>query len=139
VATGIRRAAPGLIVDAAGSAALLIALQYIGGKLSHQGAVSIATPAATICIRGGTATVDHGANGTQAINLTGILTIANGGGTIVMTRPGFVVTIMNWNTPPGQPERITNERVIHYIEYLSSKFAQDGGVPVITDSFVRGQ
>jgi hypothetical protein len=104
-------------------------LQYIGGKLSHQGAVSIATPAAAIGIRGGTATVDHGANGTQAINLTGILTITNGGGTIVVTRSGFVVTIMNWNTPPGQPERITNERVIHYIEYLSSKFTQDGGVP----------
>src|SRR6266581_4435927 len=94
-------------------------LQYIGGKLSHQGAVTIATPAATIGIRGGTTTVDHGAHGTQAINLNGILTITNGGGTIVVTRPGFVVTIMNWNTPPGQPVRVTAAQVIHY---MSSKF-----------------
>jgi hypothetical protein len=105
-------------------------LQYIGGKLSHQGAVTIATPAAVIGIRGGIGTVEHGTTiGTQAFNQNGILTIWNGGGTIVVTRPGFVVTIMNWNTPPGQPERVTKEQVIRYIEYLSSKFGQDGGVP----------
>jgi hypothetical protein len=103
-------------------------LQYIGGKLSHQGAVTIDTPAATIGIRGGTATVDHSAHVTHAINLNGILTITNGGGSIVVYRPGFVVTILNWNTPPGQPARVTAEQVIHYIEYLSSKFGQNGGV-----------
>ncbi len=105
-------------------------LQYIGGKLSHQGAVTITTPAAVIGIRGGIGTVEHSTpTGTQAFNQNGIVTITNGGGSIVVYRPGFVVTVLNWNTPPGQPERITNERVIHYIEYLSSKFAQDGGVP----------
>jgi FecR protein len=103
-------------------------LQYIGGKLSHQGAVTIDTPAATIGIRGGTATVDHGTNGTHAININGTLTIMNGGGSIVVYRPGFVVTVLNWNTPPGQPARVTAEQVIHYIEYLSSKFGQNGGV-----------
>jgi len=103
-------------------------LQYIGGKLSHQGAVTIDTPAATIGIRGGTTTVDHGTHGTQAININGTLTIVNGGGSIVVYRPGFVVTIMNWNTPPGQPVRVTAAQVIHYIEYLSSKFGQNGGV-----------
>jgi hypothetical protein len=103
-------------------------LQYIGGKLSHEGAVTIATPAAVIGIRGGTVTVDHGMNGTQAIDQNGTITITNGGGTIVVTRPGFVVTITNWNTPPGQPVRVTAAQVIHYIEYLSSKFGQNGGV-----------
>jgi FecR protein len=116
-------------------------LQYIGGKLSHQGAVTIATPAAAIGIRGGTANVDHdapGTHGTQAVNLNGILTITNGGGTIVVTRPGFIVTITNWYTPPGQPERITKERVIHYIEYLSSKFGQNGGVAGLTNGKIIG-
>jgi FecR-like protein len=103
-------------------------LQYIGGQLSHQGAVTITTPAATIGIRGGTATVDHGANGTQVVNQYGTITISNGGGTIVVTRPGFVVSITNWNTPPGQPAQVTADLVIHYIEYLSSKFGQNGGV-----------
>ena len=109
-------------------------LQYIGGKLSHEGAVTITTPAAVIGIRGGIGTVEHNTvehstpPGTQAFNQNGWMTITNGAGTIGI-RPGFIVTIINWNTPPGQPERITNERVIHYIEYLSSKFTQDGGVP----------
>jgi hypothetical protein len=103
-------------------------LQYIGGKLSHQGTVTIATPAAAIGIRGGTATVDHGTQGTQVVNQYGTITITNGGGTIVVTRPGFVVTILNWNTPAGQPVRVTVAQVIHYIEYLSSKFGQNGGV-----------
>jgi hypothetical protein len=105
-------------------------LQYIGGKLSHEGAVTITTPAAVIGIRGGTATVDHSAKqGTQVVTQNGTVTITNGGGTIVVYRPGFVVTITNWSTPPGQPARVTAEQVIHYIEYLSSKFGQNGGVP----------
>jgi hypothetical protein len=105
-------------------------LQYIGGKLSHEGAVTITTPAATIGIRGGIGTVAHTTTiGTQAFNQNGWMTITNAGGSIVISRPGFVVTILNWNTPPGQPERITKEQVIHYIEWLSSKFAQNGSVP----------
>jgi len=35
-------------------------LQYIGGQLSHQGAVTIETPAAVIGIRGATLNVSHG-------------------------------------------------------------------------------
>jgi hypothetical protein len=104
-------------------------LQYIGGQLSHQGAVTIQTPAAVIGIRGGTLDVSHGSGtGTQVINQYGTITISNAGGTIVITRPGFVVTITNWNTPPGQPTQVTAEQVIHYIEYLSSQFRQNGGV-----------
>jgi hypothetical protein len=102
-------------------------MQYIGGKLSHEGAVTVGTPEATIGIRGGTATMSQGPNGTTVINQFGTLTISNGGGTIVVTRPGFVVTIANWNAAPGQPVRVTDAQVIHYIEYLSSKFGQNGG------------
>ena len=46
-----------------------------------------------------------------------------------MTRPGFVVTIANWNTAPGQPTRVTAAEVNHDINTLSSKFGQNGGVP----------
>ena len=114
------------------------ALQYIGGQLSHQGAVTITTPAASIGIRGGTATVNQGANGTQVISQYGTITIQNGGGTIVVTRPGFVVTITNWNTPPGQPVQVTADQVIHYIEYLSSKTGQNGGVPGLNNLGAAG-
>jgi FecR protein len=104
-------------------------LQYIGGQLSHQGAVTITTPAATIGIRGATGTFSYGPNGAQIITQYGQFTITNGAGTIVVTRPGFVVTITNWNTLAGQPVPVTAEQVIHYIEYVSSKFGQNGGVP----------
>ena len=36
-------------------------VQYIGGQLSHQGAVTINTPAVAVGIRGGTVTITHGA------------------------------------------------------------------------------
>ena len=57
-------------------------LQYVGGQLSHQGAVTIGTPAATIGIRGGIGIVSVGPNGTQTSNLNGQQTIQNGAGTI---------------------------------------------------------
>jgi hypothetical protein len=105
-------------------------LQYIGGQLSHQGAVTIETPAATIGIRGATGTFDQGPNGLTFVSQSGgKFFIENGGGTMVVTRPGFVVTVVNWNTPPGQPVPVTADQVIHYIEFLSSKFGQNGGVP----------
>jgi hypothetical protein len=104
------------------------AMRYVGGKLSHQGEVTISTTEANIGIRGGTVTIIHGPNGTEVINHFGTITIQNGGGTIVVTRPGFVVTITNWNTPPGQPVRVTAAEIEYYIKYLSSKFGQNGGV-----------
>src|SRR5215469_13826330 len=55
-------------------------LQYIGGQLSHQGAVTVETPAAVIGIRGGIGVVSQGANGTQDFNLNGKHSIQNGAG-----------------------------------------------------------
>jgi hypothetical protein len=107
-------------------------LQYIGGKLSHQGAVTIGTPAAAVGVRGGTGTIIHGANGTQVINQYGSMTIMNAAGTVVLTRPGFAVTVRNWNTPPGQPTLVTAAQVDRNIKYLSSKTGQNGGVPGLT-------
>ena len=79
------------------------AMRYVGGQLSHEGAVTISTADATIGIRGGTATVIQGPNGTEVINHYGTITISNGTGTITITRPGFTVTITGWNVPLGQP------------------------------------
>src|SRR5271163_4784121 len=104
------------------------ALRYVGGKLSHEGEVTISTTAAHIGIRGGMATVVQGPNGTEVINHLGTITIQNGVGKIVVTRPGFVATITNWNTPPGQPVRVTAAETAYHIRYSSSKFGQNGGV-----------
>jgi hypothetical protein len=124
-------------------------LQYIGGQLSHQGAVTVETPAAVIGIRGGTVNVSHDNNpgtqnntptngGTQVLNQYGTITITNRRGTITITRPGFIVTILNWNTLPGQPVQVTAEQVIQYIEYLSSKSGQNGGVPGLNNLNTAG-
>jgi hypothetical protein len=105
------------------------ALRFVGGELSHQGDASIVTPAAAIGIRGGAVTVVQGKNGTHVINHFGIVTIHNGAGTTVIRRPGFEVTILNWNTPPGEPERVAAAEIAHYLELLTSKRGQNGGVP----------
>jgi hypothetical protein len=101
-------------------------LQYIGGQLSHQGAVTINTPAVAVGIRGGTVTINHGANGTQITSQYGTMTLTNGAGTTVVTQPGYTVTIANWKSPPGQPMRVEVDR---NIKKLSSKFGHNGGVP----------
>jgi hypothetical protein len=103
-------------------------LQYIGGQLSHQGAVTVETPAAVIGIRGGIGVVSQGANGTQDFNLNGKHSIQNGAGT-TNTITGFMVNIPNWNTPPGPPFPIPPDLALHNITILSSKFGQNGGVP----------
>jgi hypothetical protein len=103
-------------------------LQYIGGQLSHQGAVTINTPAVAVGIRGGTVTITHGANGTQITNQYGTITLTNAAGTTVVTQPGYTVRIADRKTPPGQPTQVTADEVRRNIKKLSSQFYQDGGV-----------
>src|SRR5689334_20506191 len=67
-------------------------LQYVGGQLSHQGAVTITTPAATIGIRGGIGVITVGPSGTQASNVKGILTAQNGA-TTTQIITGFTLNI----------------------------------------------
>jgi hypothetical protein len=103
-------------------------LQYIGGELSHQGAVTVQTPAAVIGIRGGIGIFSQGPNGLQAGNLKGYQSIQNGVGTI-NTITGFMSIIPNWNTPPGPPFPIPPDLVLHNITILSSVNGQTGGGP----------
>jgi hypothetical protein len=103
-------------------------LQYVGGQLSHQGAVTVETPAAVIGIRGGIGTFYHGPKGTQAINLKGVQTIQNDAGT-TSSITGFMVDIRDRHTPPGQPFLIPPELVIHNITILSSVIGQTAGGP----------
>ena len=98
-------------------------------QLSHQGAVTINTPAVAVGIRGGTVTISHGAAGTQITNQYGTMTLTNDAGTTVVTQPGYTVMVANWKSPPGQPRRVTAAEVHRNIKKLSSLFDQDGGVP----------
>jgi FecR protein len=107
-------------------------LQYIGGELSHQGAVTVETPAAAIGIRGGIMNASHSdGTGTEVINQYGTLTIQNGSGNFAMTRSGFMMTIADWNAPLGPAVPVTQDRIVHYQKILSSAFGQTGGGPPI--------
>jgi len=103
------------------------ALRYVGGALSHQGEATIQTANAIIGIRGGTATVGQGSGGTKVIDQYGSITISNNGGTVVVNLPGYEVTIMGWNIPPGQPVQVTDAEILHYLALLTSKPGQNGG------------
>lgn len=105
------------------------ALRFVGGALSHAGEASIATPAAAVGIRGGTVTIVIDQHGVHIFDQFGIITIHNGAGTTVLNRPGFEVTVLSWNTPPGQPERVTLAEIDHLLALLTSKPGQNGGVP----------
>src|SRR5215472_17981775 len=103
-------------------------LQYIGGQLGHQGAVTINTPAVAVGIRGGTVTITHGAYGTQITNHYGTITLTNAAGTTMVTQPRYTVRVADRKSAPGQPMRVTADDVDRNIKKLSSKFGQDGGV-----------
>jgi hypothetical protein len=109
------------------------ALRFVGGALSHQGEASITTQDAAIGIRGGTVTVVHGPNGTKVIDHFGIMTITNGAGTVTINRPDFFVTILNWNSPPSEPQHVTAEEIAYFLKLLTSQPGQNAGVPGLTD------
>jgi hypothetical protein len=103
-------------------------LQYIGGQLSHQGAVTVETPAAVIGIRGGIGIFSQGPNGLQALNLKGYQSIQNGVST-TSTITNYMVKVLNWTTPAGPPFLIPPDLVLHNINIVSSVIGQNGGVP----------
>jgi hypothetical protein len=52
-------------------------LRVVGGNVTHTGGATVTTPAATIGIRGGIATVSHDRrSGTQAVNGYGVVTVS---------------------------------------------------------------
>jgi len=85
--------------------------------LSHQ--VTIATPAATIGIRGAIGTVRYGPAGAQISTQYGQFTATNGSGTYPLIT-GFMMNIANWNTPPGPRIPIPPELVLHHMSCRAS-------------------
>ena len=107
-------------------------LRFVGGQLSHQGEATITTSAASIGIRGGTATVIQGPGGTKVINHFGIIKITNGAGTFLLTRSDFGALIQNWNTLIQDLGRIPTADIAFYQAHTSSTPGENGGVPGFT-------
>jgi hypothetical protein len=104
-------------------------MRFVGGQLSHQGETTISTSAATIGIRGGTATIIQGPNGTKVIDHFGIITITNGAGTFTLSRSEFGALIKNWNTLIEDLGRIPPGDVAYYQAFAMSHPGENGGVP----------
>jgi hypothetical protein len=104
------------------------ALRFVGGELSHAGEATITTSAATIGIRGGTATIIQGRNGTEVIDHFGFITIQNNAGIFYLTRSDFKLTIANVNTAPTEAIRVTPGETVYYQQYIMSHPGQNAGV-----------
>lgn len=104
------------------------ALRYVGGQLSHNGETTITTSAATIGIRGGTATIIKNAKGTEAINHFGVITMHNGGGDFTLLRPDFGALARNWQTLTIDLGRIPQAEIAFYAALMMSKGNQTAGV-----------
>src|SRR5215211_7893898 len=121
-------------------------LRFVGGNISHAGNASVKTPAATLGIRSGVATIKHqpcgvppaagqgllvpdAPCGTRAINHFGVMTVSTAVGTEVIRRPGFAVTIVPGAATLPAPTRVSQAEVEATNLQLSSKPGQKGGAP----------
>jgi FecR protein len=114
-------------------------LRFVGGQISHQGAATVSTPVATIGIRGGTATIMHGKDGTRIINHFGRLTVTTAGGTTTISRTGFAVWVPNHTKSATEPQRASQGEVNQYLDLLTSQRGQNGGAPSIPTEALVGQ
>ncbi len=98
-------------------------LRFVGGQLSKEGMVTLATPVAVIGVRGGIAVVEHDPDaGTNAVFLFGTTMTVEGIGeaaeSVRVSRPGFSVAVGADGAPgpvvPVQPERL--DRVLAAVE-----------------------
>ncbi|MFG1347089.1 FecR family protein [Xanthobacter autotrophicus DSM 431] len=104
------------------------AVRFVGGNASHTGGAEVKTPVATIGIRGGVAAVIHRDGETQAILQFGTLTIVGPGGeTVVVRRPGFMVTVGRAGI--AGPLRVSQAQIDAIIAQTRSRTGQNGGRP----------
>jgi hypothetical protein len=98
------------------------ALRLVGGQLSHQGEASVTTSGATIGIRGGTSIITP----TEAININGLLTLANGCPPV--KRSGWKIML-----PCGPITQATAAELAYFISLFGGS-GGNGGVPGLTNA-----
>lgn len=110
-------------------------LRFVGGQISHTTGVTIATPVATVGLRGGSATVGiagpkqrrKGCDGTIFINHIGALNLKNKVDEINITRRGFGVCVVSDDQPFPKPFLIPDDLLQAYIGSTGSHGDQHGG------------
>lgn len=101
-------------------------MRFVGGQTSHTGGATIKTPATTLGVRGGVATVSHGAAGTRVVNHFGKILVETATGTEVIRRPGFQMDIAA-NKAAAAPARVARSVVDASNRAVTSKGNQTGG------------
>ena len=111
-------------------------LRVVGGNVTHTGGATVRTPAASIGVRGGVATISHQPQtGTQAINHFGRLEVSSANTTQTISRPGFAVNVAAPSAAPTPPARAEAPAIAAAVSNLTSKPGQTGGtVTSPTDS-----
>jgi hypothetical protein len=117
--------------------------RYIGGKLSKlEGAVTVATPAAAIGIRGGIMLMEL----TQQGGLSAIfaygrsLTVTGRGGvTQEIARPGYEVTVAAPGAAPSQPFPAPPGTIARLLALLDGRPGRHGGASIVpSDAGIAG-
>jgi len=120
-------------------------LRFVGGQISHTTGVTIETPAATLGIRGGVATVAYpitpafapsdpnlaGCSGELVIGHVGTLTLKNKVSQVTI-RPGFASCVSGANVPIPEPFRISDIALAKIVTALTSSPGQTGGAGTTT-------
>ena len=120
-------------------------LRFVGGQISHTTGVTIETPAATLGIRGGVATVAYpitpafapsdpnlaGCSGELVIGHVGALTLKNKVSQVTI-RPGFASCVSGANVPIPEPFRISDIALAKIVTALTSSPGQTGGAGTTT-------
>jgi hypothetical protein len=119
-------------------------LRYVGGQISHTAGATIRTPAASIGIRGGIATLmlplpaHIVASDPKLAGLQGVLVLSHFGRTSLSNNvdqltltPGFATVIGSPNAPIPPPFRLSDATLQLIMQALGSRSGQRGGVASI--------
>jgi hypothetical protein len=101
--------------------------RLVGGKISKTNAINVTTPSSTIGIRGGISIFTVTSVQTTAAFVFGnSMTVASGGQTLTITRPGFQ-TVSNIGGPPGPASGIPRGGLSGALGALEGGTNQGGG------------
>jgi hypothetical protein len=100
-------------------------VRFVGGQISHSGGASIATPAATMGIRGGMALINSAGGKTTVVHLYGTTRITTGSSSVTITRPGYYAEASGAQVSAPRPAPAG--LVASYNAQLQSKTGQTGG------------
>ena len=105
------------------------ALRFVGGKVSHGSGSTIKTPAATIGVRGGVASIGYDEAGRlHVVHHYGVVDVVNAGGVVKLLRSGFETVVADYNSPPTPPARVDPALLAQIMARVTSNAAQRGGV-----------